>query len=130
VIFRKYKECDRENVYRILQSEGVEHDKMFFSDDTTYVLCDYDIIGMFSYHIDNGEPHIIHLCVNKKHRSPFIARLLMKCFKGVIGDEGYTRAIIHVRKDRREYLDKIVRYYTKNLPYSSDNDYNYYILEV
>jgi len=130
MMLRKYKPCDSENVYRILQAEGISHEKMFFPEGQTYVLCDYGIIGMFSYYMHNKEPHISHFCVDKKYRSPSTARLLAKYLKGVIRGEGYTRAIIHVCKNKKGYLDKIVKYYTKQEPYAIDNDYKYYIMEV
>lgn len=126
---RLYKETDDTELKEMLAVEGVEREEMSYNKLQTYVLEDKEILGFFSIKTEWDFPSLQHFIIKQNHRSPKIARALIRFFVAIIRLKGLKKAIIHVSEDKR-YLNKFVRYYFHVKPYSFRDDRNWYLVNI
>ena len=123
---RLYNKSDREALSLILLSEGVQPPDMKFEEYATWILEDDGLIGFFTLRREKGLPNVVHFAVSKERRSMSNARKLVKAL--VIKARHYGKTmILHSKKD---YLDKIIRYYFKTKPYTEADGYRFYIVKL
>lgn len=114
---------------RILEAEGVKREAHRYIEYPTYVYDDGGIQGFFTFRMEQGFPALIHFCTDREHRSPALARKLIKAFVEKVKEGNFVGAIIHV-KQGKGYLDKFVQYYFKKKPYATKDGFNFYFVKV
>jgi len=113
----------------MLEVEGINKQGMMHNEYETFVLDEDGVIkGFFTIKEEHGFPSLQHLVIDRKYRSPSIAREIHKMLRAMIKIKGFKKAIVHAKK---EYQRTIIEYCFKVKPYSIEkNKTAWYLVEV
>lgn len=125
---RLYNDKDDKQLSDMLIVEGIPDKDMRYKEYETYVMEEDGIIeGFFTIKKEHGCPSIQHFCIDKKHRSPMLARKLARFMKDTVENKGFRNLILH---SKNEILDKFIEYYFKKKPYAVNGINKFYFVEV
>lgn len=127
-IIRHYQEQDKPVLTEMERIEGVENSGMCFEDNPTMVLeDDKKVIGFFTLRKQHNFPMLQHFCIDREHRSPKNARLLLKSFKEVCKLLEFKKVIIPANTEK---LKKMIEWYFHTKSYMYENEMNWYLIKI
>jgi hypothetical protein len=133
MIIRPYIPSDFSILGDMLMDEGLEVDDMEYADQKTFVCVSRnEPVGFYTYKVDHDIfPHLQHFCVGRVARNGTldIARALIKDFCDRIRKTGYHQVFINSPKCKRR-ISRLIQYYFKASPHSSDNEHKFYLVTV
>ncbi|MBU2062331.1 MAG: hypothetical protein KKH44_10845 [Bacteroidetes bacterium] len=127
-MIRLYQDKDDAELENMLITEGIPTIEMAYKQYKTFIFEeDKHIKGFFTIKREWGYPSIQHFCVNRKNRSPLMARKIAKAMKITIKEMGFNRAILH---SKNNITDKFISYFFKKQPYAIKNITTFFFVEV
>lgn len=128
-MIREIKKSDLPDLREMMQVEGFGEDEMGFINNATWVLDEGGPIGFYSIRMEHGIPYLVNFCISRSARCHSKAVRLARAFKNTIRSFGFYKAIFGIRKDN-DYLKQIASRYFRAVPYSADDELQFYLMEV
>ena len=100
-----YTPKDYDYIYQALKSEGLKREEMTFELDNTFIVDS----GFFAYKMDGKYPRITHFYIDRDKRSMKAARKMLKVFRQIIMEAGYSFYIMEA-PDNKSYIKSLIRY--------------------
>lgn len=126
-ILRHYQEEDKNILYEMGKEEGFTNLEMKFEDHPTMVLEENGkVIGFFTLKTAHKFPMLQHFCIKKENRNVRNAFFLLKCFKKVIKELGFTKVIMF---SDRESLRKMIEWAFHVKPYAETKGLLWYLVK-